>query len=395
MRRAAYAIFTSLVLCCGAAFTASAQDTALLTFDALRNQVHVRDAQISPNGESVVYVRSRADFKHDRNDSDLMLVQVTGSAPRVLTRGKFRVSMPRWSPDGTRIAYLASSSEHAPPQIYVMPMNGGDSQQITRAEQGVLSFAWRPDGDALAYVSEDAPANKKDIEHHLDAVVISDEDYLTQSAPLPAHLWVIDADGSRATRLNAGTWSIMKSSQPAWSPDGTRIYYQRQPDAVFANFVQQTTYMHDMRSDRDAQVFGMVDAQPKLSRDGGLLAISQPRHDSLYLQKDVSVRRVSDGSEVFNTRGIDRNAHWYAFLPSGGIAFGAADGVHDSLWLVSGTGAPKKMDLGNVDFAPDASVSNEGGIAFIGERTDRLPEIYYLPPGSTTPKQTDKRKLMA
>ncbi len=164
---------------------------------------------------------------------------VAGGAPRVLTRDKFRVSMPRWSPDGTRIAYLASASEHKPAQIYVLPMDGGDSQQITQAKQGVLSFAWRPDDNALAYVSEDEPANEKQIKHHLDAVVITDEDYLTQTAPQSAHLWLVDADGSHGQRLNSGTWSVVKTSPPVWSPDATRIYYQRQPDPIFAHTVSK------------------------------------------------------------------------------------------------------------------------------------------------------------
>jgi dipeptidyl aminopeptidase/acylaminoacyl peptidase len=357
----------------------------MLTFDAFRNQVSVRDPQLSPDGKSVVYVRSRGDFKHDRNDSELMLVPVAGGTPRVLTRGKFDTRMPRWSLDGTRIAYLASSAEKKPPQIFVLPMNGGDSQQITDAKQGVISFAWRPDSRALAYVTEDEPPNKKAIEHHLDAVVITDNDYLTEKAPLPAHVWIVDADGTHAKRLTSGTWSVVKTSEPVWSPDGTRLYYQRQPDPIFAHFVQQTTYAHDMASGHDAQVFHGVDSDPKISHDGKLVAVSVPRHGTLYLQNDVSVRPLAGGGELFNTRGVDRNAHWYAFLPGDkSIAFAATDAVRNVLWIVPQSGPATKVDLGDVDFAPDASVANDGGIAFVGERPNRLPEIYYLAPAART-----------
>jgi dipeptidyl aminopeptidase/acylaminoacyl peptidase len=387
MRRECIAAFLSIAAL-SVISPASAQTPRALTFDALRAIVAVRAPQLAPDGKSIVYVRTRSDFKRDRSDSDLMIVSVAGGTPRALTYGKFHVDSPRWSPDGTRVAYLASAEEKKPPQIYVLAMNGGDSQPITHAKQGVLSFAWRPDGNALAYVAEDEPSDKKQIEQHLDAVVITDNDYLTEKTPLPAHLWSVDADGTHERRLNAGSWSVVKGSEPVWAPDGSRVYYQRQPDAVFAHFVAQTTYVHDMQRGTDSQLSSAVDSEPRLSRDGRLLAVSAPRHGSLYLQNDVSVRSLSDGTEVWSTRTVDRNPHWFDFMPGDkSIAFAAADGVRNQLWMVPQSGTVSKVDLGDVDFAPDASVGNDGAIAFVGQRPDRFGEIYYLAPGAQSPKQ--------
>lgn len=360
---------------------------ALLTFEAFRQLATVQQPRISPDGKSVVYVRSRVDWQHDRYDTELVVVGVEGGTPRILTRDRISVGSPRWSPDGTRIAYLAAMQEHKPRQIYVLPMNGGDSERITDAPEGVLSFAWRPDGNALAYVAEDEPSNKNALEHHLDAVVVTDNDYLTTSAPLPAHLWEVDPDGRHATRLNSGSWSVVDNSQPVWSPDGQRIYYQRQPDPIFAHWVEQTTYAYDLRTKQDISSNTGVDADPDVSRDGKYLLIRRPRHGSLYLQNDAAVLSLAGDSVAFDTRAVDRNVHWQAFMPEDQIAIQTADAVRDVLWFVPHEGAPSKVDLGDVDFAPDATVGTDGAIAFVGMRADDPSNIYYLAPGSHQPRQ--------
>ncbi len=158
---------------------APAAPPPVLTFEDLRRVVAVREPQISPDGKHIVYVRSKIDWKADRNRSELVLVDVDGTGARTLTHGRAGVASPRWSPDGTRLAFLAPPKTGKPAQLYVMPMNGGDALQITTNNAGVQDYAWRPDGNALAYVSADDPPNKKALDKHLDAVTITDNDYLT------------------------------------------------------------------------------------------------------------------------------------------------------------------------------------------------------------------------
>src|SRR5262245_15760036 len=59
------------------------------------------DPQISPDGESVVYVRRWADDREDRWRGNLWIVPSTGGDQRPLTTGARSDGSPRWSPDGT------------------------------------------------------------------------------------------------------------------------------------------------------------------------------------------------------------------------------------------------------------------------------------------------------
>ena len=95
----------------------------------------VADPQISPDGKSIVIVVSRPNYAEDRYDADLVLVDVPDGRQRTLTHDRRAVSSPRWSPSGDRLAFLATGA-NAKPQIFVMPMLGGDAVQITKSTTG-------------------------------------------------------------------------------------------------------------------------------------------------------------------------------------------------------------------------------------------------------------------
>ncbi|MDQ2664166.1 MAG: S9 family peptidase [Candidatus Eremiobacteraeota bacterium] len=355
-----------------------------LTFEDLRRIVSVSSPQISPDGSRIVFVRATGDYAHDRTDTTLVLVNTASHAQRELTHERISVHAPRWSPDGARIAYLASPERGKPAQLYVLPMDGGDSLKVTKAVAGVQDFAWRPDSHVIAYTTADKDPAEKFVKRHLDAVVVTDQDYLTTEGAQPVHIWSVDADGANTVRLSSGAWSV--TGTPVWTPDGRRIVYQRQPDAIFAHFVSQTTYVHDIDAKTDVALGTGVDENPILSHDGTMLATSLPRHGTLYLQRDLSVRPLSGGSELFNSQTIDRNAHWYAWLPHDSeLLFGASDGVRDRAWQIDRNGHASRLDLGDVDFSSAGSIAENGAVAFVGASPSRPGEIYVLPAGARVP----------
>src|SRR5213078_5222487 len=125
----------------------------------------IASPQISPDGRQVAYVLVTANAKHDGYETSLWLVGTDGaSTPRRLTAGP-KDGAPRWSPDGTTLAFLRPKDGHS--QLYLLPLTGGEAQQLSDLPNGASPAAWSPDGKMIAFTStttaEDlAKKDKKD-----------------------------------------------------------------------------------------------------------------------------------------------------------------------------------------------------------------------------------------
>src|SRR5580698_9362656 len=75
------------------------------------------DPQIAPDGRSIAYVRVSMDIKTDRPQRLIWLTGIDGKHARPLSDAASS-SMPRWSPDGTRLAYLSTASDRST-QLFV------------------------------------------------------------------------------------------------------------------------------------------------------------------------------------------------------------------------------------------------------------------------------------
>ncbi len=119
-----------------------------LTLDLYLEWEGVSDPQVSPDGRQIVYTRRWVDKVNDRWSSSLWIMQVDGSRNRFLTEG----SGARWSPDGSRIAFV-HDGEPKGTQIFVRWMDAeGATTQITRVEDRPADLAWSPDGQTIAFL---------------------------------------------------------------------------------------------------------------------------------------------------------------------------------------------------------------------------------------------------
>ena len=205
----------------GAAEKRSVTETDLFDF------VWVADPQISPDGARVVFVQVKADRKKDQYDTALWLAVADGAEPpRRLTAGT-RDSSPRWSPDGSRLAFVRSVEKDGraqPPQIHVMDMAGGEPRAVTEIPRGAGSPEWAPDGRTIAFSSTATPedlekAKKKDAgadakgdeaktadsPRESDVRVITEAVYRANGIPgsgyvdsdRPAHIWTVPVPDGR------------------------------------------------------------------------------------------------------------------------------------------------------------------------------------------------------
>lgn len=199
---------------------------------------NLNDPQISPDGKAIAVVISRANVKENRYDGDLLMIDVAAGEQRQLTYDRRGVAAPRWSSDGSLLAFLAnaSSEKEARRQIWILPAHGGEARRITDAARGVQQYAWSPDGSQLAFVTSDDPEPNEEKGNR--AFEVGDDDFLTTTTPTPSHIWLVNASGDKARRLTSGSWSLPVAHPPgpapsplAWTPDGKTIAITRRDTA--------------------------------------------------------------------------------------------------------------------------------------------------------------------
>src|SRR5215203_463805 len=98
----------------------AAQGGRAMTINDLLMAVRVADPQLSPDGQSVLYVRTSTEPGTFRRNADIYLTPTAQSANvnavRSLITGERSENSPRWFPDGKSIAFI--SSRDGEPQIY-------------------------------------------------------------------------------------------------------------------------------------------------------------------------------------------------------------------------------------------------------------------------------------
>lgn len=250
------------------------------------------DPQISPDGKRIVYVRQFSDLMTDKRQSNLWVISVDGSEDRAVTTGNSSDSSPRWSPDGTRIAYIADRD--GKPQLYVRWMDSGQTAALTNLENAPSDIAWSPDGKLISFSSmvpvegpkianlPKAPEGAKwaDPPKVYDHLVyrFNGRGYLK---PGFAQRFVVSADGGAPRQLTSGNLPYAGSTGPGgggracWTPDGKYLIFSANlhPDYEYDPL---NTEVYEL-SLADGQVKPLTsrkgpDNSPTISPDGKTIA---------------------------------------------------------------------------------------------------------------------------
>jgi dipeptidyl aminopeptidase/acylaminoacyl peptidase len=255
-----------LVASSGAAELPAAQ--RLQSIDVFQLE-YTDDVQISPDGSRIVYVRVSHDIMTDRARRNLWTVNADGTNNRPLRSESKNFSSPRWSPDGTRLAYV--SAAEGSPQLYVRWMDTGQTALLTNLVEAPGAIAWSPDGRSIAF-TQLVPVKKPPLATPpekpegaqwappvkvIDSVVYrSDgEGYLEAGYQ---HVFVVSAEGGTPRQLTEGEFN--HGGPLSFTPDNKHIVFSANRDAEWE------------RDPQESEVFSLDIATRKLTplttRDG-------------------------------------------------------------------------------------------------------------------------------
>jgi dipeptidyl aminopeptidase/acylaminoacyl peptidase len=205
------------------------------------NLQYAADPQISPDGKRIVYVRQFSDIMADKHESNLWILNFDGTDHRALTTGNYSDSSPRWSPDGTRIAYV--SDRDGKPQIFVRWMDSGQTAKLTDLAKPPGDLSWSPDGKLIAFTSPveseppkiatlpKAPEGAKwaDPPKSYDRLIyrFNGRGYLS---PGFTQLFVVASDGGAPRQLTTGNFPhgstpFAGSGSPVWTSDAKYLVF--------------------------------------------------------------------------------------------------------------------------------------------------------------------------
>ncbi|MFQ5705400.1 MAG: S9 family peptidase [Gemmatimonadales bacterium] len=351
---------------------ARAQETSsdtLLTVNHYMDFERVSDPQLSPDGSLVVYARSHVNKMEDKWDSELWIMNADGSRQRFLTKG----STPRWSPDGSRIAYLAEGDPMGT-QIFVRWMDAeGATSQITRVDETPGSFRWAPDAKSIAFVmlvpeketwNISMPAPPEDAKWTEPPRMVSTLHYRQDRRGFMkqghTHIFVVPANGGTPRQITYGSWNVGPrfsglafGAGVDWTPDGRTIVFdglmEENPDEHYG---ESAIYKVDVSSGKISQLTRERGnwAGPVVSPDGRRVAFAG--YPARYIEQTYHTTELFaigiDGSEMRKISGaLDRDVGQLFWAgDSKGVYFTAGIAGSSNVHYASTDGKVRHMTQG-------------------------------------------------
>jgi len=238
----------------------------------------------SPNGRKLALIggRNTSGESHVTVSADLYVWEENGPSLRRLTRSAAQEAGPVWSPDGSRLAFVSSSSTSRRSSLWIIGADGRRPRRLTYGNVD-LQPSWAPDGRTIAFLRIATRTRR-------------------------AGIWVVRPSGSGLRRILAGSTNL---TEPVWSPDGARVLvhdgrtlYSVRPDGSGRRSLARLST--DSRG-------ALEDPQPAWSPDGRFVVFCQPRSGTvgrsdlwIVAADGVGLRRLT------RSPGLDTDPSWRA-----------------------------------------------------------------------------------
>ena len=349
---------------------------------------YAADPRISPDGSQVVYVRTSMDIMKDRKRSELWIVGADGSGHRRLAEG----SSPRWSPDGTRLAYTSGG------QIHLRWMDTGETATLTQLTESPSGLRWSPDGRHIAFnmlvpyappslaapprppagAEWAAPPIMEDrFKSRQDGVGYLDFGY--------NHIFVVPVEGGTPRQVTSG--DFQHSSAAAWTPDGNHLVFpSNRSEGWERDYRNSELYMASVLTGEIRPLTDRPgpDHSPAVSPDGRRIAfVGYEDRTRTYQVSRLQVMSIDGSGARVVTGDLDRSVSNPVWAADGsGIFFQYDDEGNSKVAFTTLDGDVEVLagDLGGTSYGRpygggSFSVANDGTFALNQTRPDMPGEV--------------------
>ena len=397
MKKHTKKLFPYLIILLFLSLNTNAQQAVVPSFEAVLSLQSVRNATISPDGKQVVYEVTSTDWEDNRYDTELWLSR-DGATPFPLTNNaKGNSNNAKWSPDSQWIAYLTKKEDHT--QIYAMRLAGGESFPVTNCMGDVQDFEWSPDGKKLLFLlAEDKEKEKKARSSRFGEYAEEDAEFLL------SRLWITAFEPEDwetqtwpgkiqdSVKLKQKTRILLDSvpytiSRFLWSPDGTRVAIQHQPDPMINSFFHSDIALLDPASGivtpliHNPSFDGLIDWSP----DGQSILYQTALDDSTsnyYRNGELYITDLTGKKRTRVAANFDEEFSSMNWVENG-IYATAYQKTRRMLWRID-PALPDEVQafITSPDRINDFSITEDGKhLAYIGSSPDQLDEIYVKAAG--------------
>ena len=307
-----------------------------MTIDDAIDLVQVSSPRISPDGRRVLYTVSElAKWKDNKRVTSIWIADADGgNARRFLGNDKDRAAA--WAPDSRSVAFLSTrdaasggrdaGGADADPQLYVIPVDGGEAAKLTDHKGAIKSFEWSKDSAAIVFLADHArPEAAKTSEKSGDDAIFVDEAANGQERGDFNELWRIAINDKAEHAITHDEHLLISGFR--LSPDNQRIAitYRRENTRNGQYHAEVATVDADSGAITTLTKNDAPEMNVQWSPEGKMLSYLAPTNTSWDLFEDKLWVIPAEGGEPRKLTGtFNGDIAQYSWVPDGqSIVFGA------------------------------------------------------------------------
>ncbi len=179
--------------------------------------------RVSPDGRRVVYTVNDAVMTADKSEfvTQIWLASTDGRENYQITFGDKSSANPKWSPDGSSIAFTSNRKDNKN-NLYILRLMGGEAEPLSDVKSAVADFEWSPDGNWIAYSATDPKSDdeEKNDKGRNDFRWVDENTKFARLYAIP-----VGKNGSGKREAKKLTNESRHVTGFNWSPDGSKIVF--------------------------------------------------------------------------------------------------------------------------------------------------------------------------